>query len=437
MSSIGMVFNYCTKVKIQNLSLQEIGLLLRFLLSFFIASHCFKLQDTSSLECNNPFTNIDFMDSHTNMQSPSKSFGCSSYASKIRKKKAPFNLRLRNFGNQLDNSSQRLSCLHPGKHILQRHQLTSCNVNVIDSQISGQSLESSFAIASEGVNDINANIQSQSSLPSTSYTLEIQTKKPHFDLRLHNFGNQLHNSSQRLRFLQPGKHVLQNKQLTSSNVNVIDSQIPGQSLESSGAITSEGVNEINANIQSQSSLPGSSNISEIRTKKPHFDCRLHNSGDQLNNSSQRLRCLHLGKHILQNKQLTSSNMNVIDSQIPGQSLESCYFHKFTLSSTLFKSSKFYFIFISAGAITSEGVNEINANIQSQSSLPNYLDAGDPVYCCQHCGAMLWYDERIRRARKTTAPKFSICCSQEKVQLPRLQPPPEYLRMLVFDKELHE
>uniref|UniRef100_A0A0R0HCZ1 ATP-dependent DNA helicase n=1 Tax=Glycine max TaxID=3847 RepID=A0A0R0HCZ1_SOYBN len=52
--------------------------------------------------------------------------------------------------------------------------------------------------------------------------------------------------------------------------------------------------------------------------------------------------------------------------------------------------------------------------------------------CTHCNAKMWYDERISKDRNTTSPKFSLCCGDEKVELPLLQSPPKYLERLLFD-----
>ncbi|KAF7839564.1 uncharacterized protein G2W53_008046 [Senna tora] len=94
--------------------------------------------NTSSLECNNPFTNIDFMDSHTNMQSPSKSFGSGA--------------------------------------------ITSGGVNEINANIQSQSSLPIAAITSEGVNEINVNIQSQSSLPRTPGPFSFRIRGQNYHL---------------------------------------------------------------------------------------------------------------------------------------------------------------------------------------------------------------------------------------------------------------
>lgn len=52
------------------------------------------------------------------------------------------------------------------------------------------------------------------------------------------------------------------------------------------------------------------------------------------------------------------------------------------------------------------------------------------YCCQYCGALLWYEERTIKSRETTNPKFSLCCQDGRVQLPMLKEAPSYLHELI-------
>ena len=45
---------------------------------------------------------------------------------------------------------------------------------------------------------------------------------------------------------------------------------------------------------------------------------------------------------------------------------------------------------------------------------------------------MWYNERISKDKNTTSPKSSLCCGDDKVELPLLQNPPKYLERLLFD-----
>ncbi|XP_057250038.1 uncharacterized protein LOC125496641 [Beta vulgaris subsp. vulgaris] len=64
---------------------------------------------------------------------------------------------------------------------------------------------------------------------------------------------------------------------------------------------------------------------------------------------------------------------------------------------------------------------------------DYWDIGDPIWECEYCGAMMWFEERTKKHINTTKPKFSQCCMQGKVQLPLLRPPPKLLSDLLEGK----
>ncbi|XP_038701878.1 uncharacterized protein LOC119998611 [Tripterygium wilfordii] len=60
------------------------------------------------------------------------------------------------------------------------------------------------------------------------------------------------------------------------------------------------------------------------------------------------------------------------------------------------------------------------------------NCGKPSYECEHCGAMLWYEERTLKSKQPTHPKFSICCMSGRVQFPFLKEAPEPLASLLND-----
>ncbi|KAG4935927.1 hypothetical protein JHK85_050846 [Glycine max] len=62
-------------------------------------------------------------------------------------------------------------------------------------------------------------------------------------------------------------------------------------------------------------------------------------------------------------------------------------------------------------------------------MSGYLDIGYPIMQCKQCQAMMWYGERMLKHRHGTNPKFSLCCGNDKVQLPLLQTPPPLLAKL--------
>ncbi|XP_030939745.1 uncharacterized protein LOC115964607 [Quercus lobata] len=59
-----------------------------------------------------------------------------------------------------------------------------------------------------------------------------------------------------------------------------------------------------------------------------------------------------------------------------------------------------------------------------------MNFGPPTEVCEHCGAQLWYEERTIKSRKPKKPKFSLCCSEGKVELLFLKDPPPFLKRLL-------
>lgn len=47
---------------------------------------------------------------------------------------------------------------------------------------------------------------------------------------------------------------------------------------------------------------------------------------------------------------------------------------------------------------------------------------------------MWYDERVQKHYNPTTPKFSLCCSQRKIELPKLKRPPDLLMYLFHKKD---
>ncbi|KAL5161838.1 Replication protein A DNA-binding subunit E [Glycine soja] len=70
--------------------------------------------------------------------------------------------------------------------------------------------------------------------------------------------------------------------------------------------------------------------------------------------------------------------------------------------------------------------------KSSESTQGYSDLGDQLMQCSHCNANMWYDERVSKHKRTTNPRFSLCCGSGKVELPLLQNPPKYLCQLLYD-----
>lgn len=70
------------------------------------------------------------------------------------------------------------------------------------------------------------------------------------------------------------------------------------------------------------------------------------------------------------------------------------------------------------------------NMASMLTCAAYIDEGDPTFSCEHCGAIMWYGERINKRRTAKVPSFSLCCGQGQVKLPLLKEPPAILKRLL-------
>ena len=60
----------------------------------------------------------------------------------------------------------------------------------------------------------------------------------------------------------------------------------------------------------------------------------------------------------------------------------------------------------------------------------YIDEAYPTYSCIHCGAIMWYGERINKRRNARTPTFTLCCMQGQVTLPLLKDLPDVLKRLL-------
>ncbi|XP_074265614.1 uncharacterized protein LOC141588056 [Silene latifolia] len=83
-----------------------------------------------------------------------------------------------------------------------------------------------------------------------------------------------------------------------------------------------------------------------------------------------------------------------------------------------------------GETFSEVIPSVNRIEQSSDTWEGYWDCGDAEYECEKCHALMWFDERKDKRRGTRRPKFSLCCSDGKVELAFLQQPPELIKSLL-------
>ncbi|XP_038720029.1 uncharacterized protein LOC120012664 [Tripterygium wilfordii] len=58
-----------------------------------------------------------------------------------------------------------------------------------------------------------------------------------------------------------------------------------------------------------------------------------------------------------------------------------------------------------------------------------LDLGSPIYSCHFCGAVFWYEERVKAAPKAN-PTYTVCCGGGQVVLPFLKSTPPFLYHLL-------
>lgn len=77
--------------------------------------------------------------------------------------------------------------------------------------------------------------------------------------------------------------------------------------------------------------------------------------------------------------------------------------------------------------TREAANDTERLTDNGSTPWNF---GKPKNRCEHCNALLWYEERLRPKVKTRKPAFGICCKQGKIKLPPRQRPPHYVDNLL-------
>ncbi|PNY01883.1 ATP-dependent DNA helicase PIF1, partial [Trifolium pratense] len=57
---------------------------------------------------------------------------------------------------------------------------------------------------------------------------------------------------------------------------------------------------------------------------------------------------------------------------------------------------------------------------------DYFNIGQPNCICKDCGAIMWFEERVKRSSRRNM-KFSLCCSQGVIEIAPYKPLPEPLR----------
>lgn len=64
----------------------------------------------------------------------------------------------------------------------------------------------------------------------------------------------------------------------------------------------------------------------------------------------------------------------------------------------------------------------------------FWDIGDPIYTCQFCNALFWYDERVGKSKNPRVPRYVLCCRSGDIQLPTMKPPPQLLYDLIYGSD---
>ncbi|GJV60129.1 DNA helicase [Tanacetum coccineum] len=73
-----------------------------------------------------------------------------------------------------------------------------------------------------------------------------------------------------------------------------------------------------------------------------------------------------------------------------------------------------------------------------SGIPStYKSIGKCEYSCQYCGALFWYDERLKSIPQNVRPKYNGCCKGGRVVLRTYQIYPEYIKLLLQDRHFME
>ena len=62
------------------------------------------------------------------------------------------------------------------------------------------------------------------------------------------------------------------------------------------------------------------------------------------------------------------------------------------------------------------VNHENCSLHSPGNVIEPWNFGPPSYVCNHCGVVLWYEERSVKSKRPRIPKFSLCYMEGKVKL---------------------
>ncbi|KAK1393281.1 hypothetical protein POM88_012337 [Heracleum sosnowskyi] len=108
--------------------------------------------------------------------------------------------------------------------------------------------------------------------------------------------------------------------------------------------------------------------------------------------------------------------NTSDSNVPRDSIQMIRRETFTTKA-----------FAEVGTRTRNKINAIKLDFATRNSV---LNIGLPDQECIHCEAIMWKYERTKQQELTNSWGFSLCCSEGKVELPKLRETPPELKNLL-------
>ncbi|KAK1391335.1 hypothetical protein POM88_010391 [Heracleum sosnowskyi] len=108
--------------------------------------------------------------------------------------------------------------------------------------------------------------------------------------------------------------------------------------------------------------------------------------------------------------------NTSDSNVPRDSIQMIRRETFTTKA-----------FAEVGTRTRNKINVIKLDFATGNSV---LNTGLPDQECIHCEAIMWKYERTKQQQLTNSWGFSLCCSEGKVELPKLRETPPELKNLL-------
>ncbi|GJW38032.1 putative DNA helicase [Tanacetum coccineum] len=81
--------------------------------------------------------------------------------------------------------------------------------------------------------------------------------------------------------------------------------------------------------------------------------------------------------------------------------------------------------MSSSRLSNSNISDVDTNTTTyvHSSFSRYWDCGVADHRCQHCQAVLWYEEGSIKWYNPHNPKFVVCCGDGKVKLDHMRKPP--------------